>query len=143
VTLAIRIDPDGSVLEYASGDPLMLARAEFDGFTSVYTMAGMGEPTHVGVVHDFSRTKGMALNHKAWALYARGPICGPMYLWRDDGADLDADDLARLRAPFREMTANDPRLAIKMMQRIVECNATDTVDTRGDPLPPIVWYDPA
>lgn len=92
----VRIDTDGIITEHTTRDLLGLAGAEFDGLTEVVTLRSWwyddrSDPTRyqpplVGVIHDWSRTNHMPLNVKAWALYNRSPICGPMYV------ALDSDD---------------------------------------------------
>lgn len=44
----------------------------------------------VGAVHQWSRVEGFPLNVKAWALYGRSPLCGPVFIAHDgDGVDRD------------------------------------------------------
>jgi hypothetical protein len=108
----VRIDPDGSIIEFEHPDVLGEASREFDGLTSVVTLrswfyddrtddTGM-TPVLVGVIHDWGRTNHMPLNVKAWALYARSPLCGPVYVGNDGSTTrppLHPQLLAALRNP--------------------------------------------
>lgn len=83
-TRIVRIDPDGTVDLVDGGDLLSVGRTAFDGRTDVITLrspevdASWG--VMVGVVHDTGLLDGLPLNRKAWALYGRSPIYGPMFV---------------------------------------------------------------
>lgn len=97
--LCLRIDPDGTVIEYTDPDLLGLAHAEFEETDVVVLRSPWydervlpdGAPPLVGVIYDWGRDLGLPLNVKAWALYGRSPICGPMWI------ALDSEDDGRRR----------------------------------------------
>lgn len=99
MTYIIRIDVDGSVTEHPGHDLLAVAREHFDGMTSTFTCHPIYGPEvpdvfpafgHylVGVCHDLAYHQPEAtVNLKAWALYGRSPLAGPVFMARDLGPD--------------------------------------------------------
>lgn len=88
MTTCICIDPDGTVTPL-SGRLLDLGREAFDGMTSVVVLHHpMVADLLVGCVHDWGLVKGLPLNRRAWTLYGRSPIYGPMFVALDEGDEL-------------------------------------------------------
>lgn len=94
---ALRIDPDGSVTrldEFA----WTAGQAEFDHTTVVTCGAPfVGQSVHVLVLDDFGAAD-LPLNRKAWGLYGRSPIYGPVFVGRDDGDEVDEELAATVEA---------------------------------------------
>ena len=80
------IDPDGSVIPCEGADLLTLTREHIGESADVVTLShpafGGGE-IGVGAINDWGRMDGLPLNVKAWALYGRSPIVGPMLVALD------------------------------------------------------------
>lgn len=73
----------------------------------VFLYAGLGMGTRdipwVGVIDDWGMTKRRPINWKAWALYGRSPIYGPMVVKPDSPAETIPDDFVkRIAAPIEE-----------------------------------------
>jgi hypothetical protein len=99
---ALRIDPDGTVTELL-GTALEAGHTEFK-FTTVVTCAAPFLPTDevwVGVIDDFG-AESLPLNRKAWGLYGRSPIYGPMFLGTDSHHDVPAEVAAIIALPLTE-----------------------------------------
>ena len=81
------ITPDGQVTELAGTDILKVAHNLFTSTEVVPCVEYHGE-IMVGVIEGFGRLDGLPINEKAWALYGRSPIFGPMLF----GVDLTEDE---------------------------------------------------
>lgn len=91
----LSIDPDGTVTAL-NGDPMVMARAEFNDLTTVVTLhhplTGFGEGRIcVGWIHDFGAVIPLPVNRKAWILYGGSPIYGTMFVAADDRGPLDEE----------------------------------------------------
>lgn len=108
----IRVDPDGTVTDCEGDDLLAIAGAWFSDRTSdvvsLQTPPGAppefphGDDLLVGVVDDWGRRDGAAVNPKVWALYGRSPIVGVAFVahdsWEDGGRlELPPRFLSRMR----------------------------------------------
>lgn len=81
--MTLRIDPDGTITELPEG-PLDAARAEFQWTSVVTCRTPFLDPdmVFVGVIDDFGAAD-RPINRKAWGLYGRSAIYGPMFFGRD------------------------------------------------------------
>lgn len=93
MTTALLIQPDGSTELHTTHDPLDFYRNTVVRETSVLTANHPTLDTHAFVlVYDdigLLREARQPLNRKAWALYGRSPVYGPVLFYRDDRADLE------------------------------------------------------
>lgn len=115
----LRIDPDGTVTPVEQIDVLAAARAELrecdvNTLRSPFT----NDDTYIGIGADWARVEGEPLNVKAWALYGRSPICGPMYVALDSNEDGPA-----LRDPLPEpfvsmLTSDDDWIGSRLRERM-------------------------
>lgn len=102
-----RIDVDGTVTARWT-NALDAARAELTSTTVVSLSAPILPSSHVwvGVLDDFGAAD-QPLNRKAWALYGRSPIYGPMYVAADGGSELPAEVVAIISTPIEEWPIDD------------------------------------
>lgn len=100
MTYVVRIDPDGTVTLQPGTNALAMARGHFSDLTSVVTLVHplMGSIL-VGYIDDYGLRNQRPLNEKAWALYGRSPIVGPMYVRTDDGSPLPDDFIEKISSP--------------------------------------------
>lgn len=91
MTHVIRIDPDGTLARLDDKyvlDAAVKVYTDRDVVVLNHPMLGRhGE--YVGVVSDWGRVDQLPINWKAWALYGRSVICGPMFIGRDDREPID------------------------------------------------------
>lgn len=115
-TKIIRIGADGSIVPVAGRDLLGVARLEFGASNvCVVTCAApwlSDTIPFVGAVHEWGVDMGLPLNPKAWLLYGRSPIVGPMLFGYDqddagDRPDLPAELVETMRKPLREIVSAD------------------------------------
>lgn len=96
-TYVIRIDPSGTVTRM-DGDLhvnlLALAERELGATIDVVTVRPHDwapfpddDAPLVAVVDEWGRSKGLPVNVKAWALYGRSPLVGPVFLAFDSASD--------------------------------------------------------
>lgn len=99
---SIRIDPDGTITEHDHDDVFALAIEAFGGCTSTFTckpiVDGPGDifpnfPMYLtGICHDWALTRpGATCNPKAWSLYGRSPLAGPIFIAGWDATDVTID----------------------------------------------------
>lgn len=111
MTHIIRIDPDGTVTRLDTTDVLLEGRELFS-LPTTFTCQPIDEQAAVeagypcfhvplvGVCHDFAYTETPVVNPKAWALYGRSPIAGPVLLARVDHEPFDDEWLDRISADW-------------------------------------------
>lgn len=96
------IDQDGSVLIVETERSLAeVAHEALGGMCSVVKLLNpiCGPGMTVGYVDDFGYSNpSYEINRKAWALYGRSPVVGPMVVGADDGRDLDPGFVTALLA---------------------------------------------
>lgn len=115
----LRIDPDGTVTTHEDADPLKLGAKAFDGQTDVVTCRNpFVSEVSVGVVHDWGAVGGMPLNEKAWALYGRSPIFGPMFYSLDSPYAPLPDDLVAMLLSDEDWI--DPRVRAEMVRIVAQ-----------------------
>lgn len=102
-TATIRIDPDGTVerldartfTELREVATATLATdslsVELLGRCNEYSLSLTG--LCIAVIDDWGATKGLPVNAKAWALYGRSPLVGPVFVGLDSNDDGTRDDL--------------------------------------------------
>lgn len=122
-TTEFAIWDDGSV----SSDPDVVAalRTELDqAGTDVVVLASPIMAAHhsldipwVGIIDDWGATKELPINRKAWALYGRSPIHGPMIVKNDLSMPIDPDFIAMIASPIEEWV--DERVLVNMDRIIV------------------------
>lgn len=124
-TRVIVIHDDGRVQRLVGAQSALSSATEgFRGETSVVTLRSPFGPERdnphavplVGVVHERGRLMGAPVNLKAWLLYGRSSIHGPMFVSYDGGSDDLPDDwIDRLSAddviPAEVLAAMNQRLA--------------------------------
>ena len=99
-TQTVRIDPDGKITELAE-DGHEAASIAFGSSVTVVTCAAPMLPpgVFVGWIDDFG-AQDLPLNMKAWALYGRSSIFGPMILGMDSGGPVPAHVIDMLNEPI-------------------------------------------
>lgn len=106
MTAIVRIDVDGTVHECEGSRLLTIAREYFEGGVDVCTGGTpSGAPPEfpqscgpvVLVCAEWAAMPGGVVNVKAWALYGRSPLCGPVFVAHDQG---DAMGDAEWRMPL-------------------------------------------
>lgn len=79
----------------------------------------------VGWIYDWGKVMGLPVNLKAWALYGRSPIYGPMLVASDHRRPLDPEFIAMLGRPIEGWV---PAEAFANMTRILSVASDATVD---------------
>lgn len=137
MTYIIRIDPDGTITECEGDDLLFVAGNHFpDGLDIVTLKTPEGappefphtdEPYLVGALGQWSRTTHTYVNPKAWALYGRSPLIGPIFVAHDSYDDGPGDE-GEARPPLppefiermREDWVRSPLMLRSTMRQIAE-----------------------
>jgi hypothetical protein len=125
MTKVIRIEPTGEII-HVDGGAIGLADIAFDGDVDVVTCTSPLLPpgVYVGAIDDWGLAKNLPVNMKAWALYNRSPIFGPMYFADDNGADLPDDVLAMLAEPIESWM---PATQLDTMTHIIAIHYPEAV----------------
>lgn len=98
--MTVRVDPDGTVT-VVEGSALVAAQATWSHL-SVVTLGAPFLPddrTWVGTIDDFGAADS-EINRKAWGLYGRSPIYGPMFVSEDGGGDLPSEIVEMISRPI-------------------------------------------
>lgn len=97
------IEPDGTIVVDQTAAEILVETLQDVG-ADVVTLRSPHLPAgvYVGWVDDWGVTKGLPVNMKAWALYGRSPIHGPMVVRRDDGLDIPDEYVEHLARPIEE-----------------------------------------
>lgn len=100
--MTLRIDIDGSVTA-VEGTAADAAREEFNDLTTVVVCGAPMLPHGTWVLHldDFG-AQDLPVNPKAWALYGRSPIFGPVYFSADGGGHIPPSLVKMLTSPIEE-----------------------------------------
>lgn len=118
----ILVQTDGTVTALDETDPYRAAKEHIGPTTTVFTCSSPpgapdGFPTFdgplVGFCGDNAHTETPTVNVKAWALYGRSPIAGPVVLVYDDRRKFDEAWLGKL-------AGNIPGLNSTAMREIAE-----------------------
>jgi hypothetical protein len=88
VTVLVRIDPDGTVTRLAGSNLLDQGHIACGGALEFLALRapeplGPGGGLLMGAIADRGALDGLPLNVKAWTLYGRSPVCGPMIVGYD------------------------------------------------------------
>jgi hypothetical protein len=71
----------------------------------------------VGWIFDWGKTMGLPVNRKAWALYGRSPIYGPMLIATDHRAPLPDEFLEIIAKPIEEWV---PAEVLARMEEVID-----------------------
>ena len=105
----ILLDVDGTVTPLSESDPHKAARQHVPEGVTVYSChSPIGAPEQfpsfdgplIGMTGEWAHTDTPTVNIKAWALYGRSPICGPVILAFDDRRPFTSEWLEKLSGPI-------------------------------------------
>lgn len=105
MTTIILLDTDGTVTELDDTDPFVAAEVHVAPQSTVFSCSSPpGAPPEfptfdgplVGFTAEWAYRETPTVNVKAWALYGRSPIAGPVILTYDDRRPFDTEWLDRL-----------------------------------------------
>lgn len=129
MTTYVKIDPDGAVTTEATViaefERLMLNEGEVVILGSPLLAPYRDNQTdpYVGYVHEWGAVHGgpgngpMPINRKAWALYGRSPIHGPILVVRDLRGPLPDEFIEMVSKPIEEWVTGD---ILARMNSIIE-----------------------
>lgn len=129
MTKVVRIEPTGELIA-CDGNPVTLGGVAFDGDVDVvHCMSPIitlfaPHRVFVGVVDDWGLAKGLPVNWKAWALYNRSPIFGPMYFADDTATPLPDELIDLIAGPIESWL---PTEQIQTMQHIIATNYPEAI----------------
>lgn len=69
----------------------------------------VGDETLVGWIFDWGRVEGMPINRKAWALYGRSPLFGPVVIACDSGRPIPDRVIDMIGQPIDTWVPDDVR----------------------------------
>lgn len=104
LTYTLRIDPDGTCTRDArlSGarDLALVGADSLDviSLRAPFLRESFASNELVAYIDDWGRTKGLPLNRKAWALYGRSPVYGPVWVKDDHDAILSPKLIALIES---------------------------------------------